>query len=96
MDNLNPWRVGSATALTAAIINVACAAAVYLFPEGTVDFVNSWTHGLDLTMLRSDRPWTLGGLVFGLFNVTLTGFLVGTLYAWLYNLTGRSRSGVGV
>ena len=69
MDKLNPWRVGSATALTAAIISVACVAAVYFFPEG---------------------------FVYGLFNVTLTGFLVGTLYAWLYNLTGCTRSGVGV
>ena len=89
MNNLNPWRTGGATALTALVISVVCAAAVYLFPEGTVNFVNSWTHGLDLTMLRSDRPWTLGGLAYGLFNVTLTGFLVGALFACCYNLAGK-------
>jgi len=89
MDKLNPWWVGSATALTAAVISVVCAAAVYLFPERTVIFVNSWTHGLDLTMLRSDRPWTLSGLAYGLFNVTLTGFLVGALFACCYNLVGK-------
>ena len=89
MNNLNPWRTGSATALTALVISVVCAAAVYLFPQGTVDFVNSWTHGLDLTMLRSDKPWTLGGLVYGLFNITLTGFLAGALFACCYNLVGK-------
>jgi hypothetical protein len=89
MNKLNPWRVGSATALTTAVISVVCAAAVYLFPQGTVDFVNSWTHGLDLTMLRSDKPWTLGGLAYGLFNVTLTGFLFGALFAYCYNLVGK-------
>ena len=89
MEKLNPWRTGGALALTAAVISVICAAAVYLFPQGTVDFVNSWTHGLDFTMLRSDRPWTLGGLAYGLSNVTLTAFLIGALFAWCYNLAGK-------
>lgn len=89
MDRLNPWRTGGATALTVAVVSVVCAVAVYLFPQGTVDFVNSWTHGLDFTMLRSDRPWTWGGLALGLFNVTLTGFLIGALFAGCYNLVGR-------
>lgn len=89
MDKLNPWRVGSATALTTAVISVVCAVAVYLFPQGTVDFVNSWTHGLDLTMLRSDRPWTMVSLAYGLFNVTLSGFLFGVLFACCYNLAGK-------
>lgn len=89
MDRLNPWRTGSALALTAALISVLCALAVYLFPQGTVDFVNSWTHGLDLTLLRSDRPWTLAGLACGVFNVALVGFFSGVLYAWCYNWVGK-------
>jgi hypothetical protein len=93
MNRLNPWRTGIALALTAAIISLICAAAVYLFPDGTVAFVNSWTHGLDLTSLRTDRPWTLGGLALGLFNVTLTGFLAGALFACCYNLAGREPEG---
>lgn len=91
MSKLNPWGTGGATALTAAVISVVCAVAVYLFPDGTVNFVNSWTHGLDLTMLRSEMPWTLSSLAYGLFNVTLTGFLIGALFAFLYNLVGRAR-----
>lgn len=61
MDKPNPWRVGSALALTAAILSLVCAVAVYLFPDGTVEFVNSWTHGLDLAVLSSGAtshgPW---------------------------------------
>ncbi|MFA7351539.1 MAG: DUF5676 family membrane protein [Methylotenera sp.] len=91
MDKLNPWRTGGATALTAAVISVVCAVAVYLCPQGTVDVVNSWAHGLDFTMLRSDRPWTLSGLAYGLFSVTLTGFLVGALFAGCYNLVGKCQ-----
>lgn len=89
MDRLNPWRCGGATALTAAILSVLCAVAVYLFPQGTLEFVNSWTHGLDLTALRSERAWTVGGVALGVFNVSLTGFVVGVVFAWCYNLVGK-------
>jgi hypothetical protein len=87
MISLNPWRTGIAVALTAAITSIVCAAVVYLFPDGTVAFVNSWTHGLDLAVIQSDKPWTPGGLLLGTFNVAVTGFLVGALFAWCRNLT---------
>jgi len=89
MDKLNPWRVGSAMAVTAGTLSLVCAAAVMLFPEQTVAFVNSWTHGLDLTALRSNKPITLESLGYGLFNVTLTGYLIGVLFAGCYNLVAR-------
>lgn len=91
MDKLNPWSVGGATALTAAIISLVCAVAVYLFPDGMVNFVNAWVHGLDLAILRTDKPWTLGGLAYGVFGVSLTGFLSGALFASSYNLLGKFR-----
>lgn len=90
---LNPWRVGGAMALTAAVISVVCTVAVFLFPDGTVGFVNAWVHGLDLALLMTDKPWTLGGLAYGLFGVTLTGFLAGALFAVCYNLIGRCSGG---
>jgi hypothetical protein len=89
MTTLNPLRAGIALALTAAIANIVCAVAVYLFPDGTVAFVNSWTHGLDLVVLQSDKPWTVGGLLLGVFDVALTGFLLGMLFAWCRNLTAE-------
>jgi hypothetical protein len=89
MDRLNHWRAGSATALTAGTLSLVCAFAVWLSPEGTVGFVNSWTHGLDLTVLRTEKPLTLASLGIGLLNVMLTGFLVGALFAVFYNLAGR-------
>jgi len=92
MDRLNPWRVGSAMALTVAVISLVCTAAVFLFPDGMVNFVNAWVHGLDLTVLKSDKPWTFGGLAYGLFGVSLTGFLSGALFAGCYNLVGKCSS----
>ena len=92
MNKLDPWRTGIAVALTAAIVSIVCALAVYLFPQGTVEFVNSWTHGLDLTLLREDRPMTLGSLLSGLVNVSLTGFVIGALFAWARNLIDHGKN----
>lgn len=64
-------------------------AAVLLFPDGTINFINAWVHGLELSILRSVRPYTLGGRAYGLFGVTLTGFLVGALFACCYNLVDK-------
>ena len=95
MNRLDPLHTGAAVALTAALVSILCAIAVYLFPEGTVEFVNSWTHGLDLTVLRSDRPMTLGSVVLGVINVALTGFVLGVLFSSADNLIGRGRGGKG-
>lgn len=89
MEKLNPWRVGGALALTVAVISLVCTAAVFLFPDEMVNFVNAWVHGLDLSVLKSDKPWTLGGLAYGLFGVSLTGFLSGTLFAFSNNLVSK-------
>lgn len=89
MKPSNPLRTGIAAALTAAVVSVVCAVAVYLSPLGTVRFVNSWTHGLDLMVLRTDEPLTAGRFILGLFNVSLTAFVVGALFAWSRGLVGR-------
>jgi hypothetical protein len=93
MNKLDPWRTGIAVALTAAIVSVVCAVAVQLFPEGPLRVVNSWTHGLDLTVLRAGRSLTFPSVALGVFNVSLTGFLVGALFAWSRNLIGEGREG---
>ena len=90
MNKLDPLRTGAAAAITVAIISILCASSVYLFPDDTVEFVNSWTHGLDLTVLRTDRPMTTGSFLLGLFNASLTGFGVGALFAWVRNLINRA------
>ena len=89
MEKLNPWYVGSAMALTAAVASLVCTAAGYISPDGMINFVNAWVHGLDWVVLKSDKAWTLGGLAYGLFGVTLTGFLGGVLFACSYNLVSK-------
>jgi len=95
MKPFNPLRTGIAAALTAAVVSVVCAVAVYLSPLGTVRFVNSWTHGLDLTVLRTDEPLTAARFLLGLFNASLTAFAVGALFAWTRGLLGKVPGGTG-
>lgn len=95
MNRLDPLRTGMAAALTAAAVSVVCAIAVNLSPQGTMEFVNSWTHGLDLTLIRSDRPMTPGSVALGVINVALTGFALGVVFSWARNLVGWGRGGKG-
>jgi hypothetical protein len=88
MDRLNPWILGTTAAITFSILSTICALAVVLFPDGTIGFFNAWFHGLDLTLLKppGGRPLTLGQFVYGLFGVAVTSFIVGAVFATVYNL----------
>ncbi len=89
MNKLNPWHTGSALALTAGTVSLLCALAVFLFQDGMISFVNAWFHGLDMTLIKSNKPWTLGEFAYGLFGATATGFLSGAVFAICYNLVGK-------
>ena len=89
MDKLNPWTVGATTAATFAIVYSVCAAGYALLPDGTMAFFNAWFHGLDLQLLKSDKPFTLATFIYGLLSVAVTSFVTGTLYGGIYNLIHR-------
>lgn len=89
MGKLDILHTGSALALTTGTISLVCALAVFLFPDGMIGFVNTWFHGLDLTLIKSSKPWTFGEFAYGLFGATLTGFLSGLVFACCYNLVGN-------
>jgi hypothetical protein len=93
MDKLNVWRIGAVLALTAAIVNTVCAVAAYFDPEGFIAFVNSWSHGIDLGLIRSEKAWTAGDFLKGLVAVSLTGFVSGAIFAAIYNLIVAREEG---
>ena len=89
MDKLNPLSVGLATAITLMVINTLCAAAVALWPDGTITIFNSFAHGLDFRAVKSTEPLHLGRFLLGLISIGVIGFLVGAVFAWSYNLLSR-------
>jgi energy-converting hydrogenase Eha subunit G len=90
MDNLKPWTVGAALAITLAVAYTVCAAAFALRPEETLTFFNAWFHGVDLRVLQpAAKIFTLGVFFYGLSGIVLTGFAMGVVYGMAYNLFRR-------
>jgi hypothetical protein len=93
MNRLDTWLFGAATAVTVSILYVACALAVALSPDGTVDFFNNWFHGLDLRLLKPQGVWrlTVGKLAYGLVSAAAVGFAGGSVLAGSYNFFSTRR-----
>ena len=86
MRRLVVFRTGLALAVTAALVNSFCAAAVASWPEESIRLANTWSHGLDLQLIKSTVPQTLGGFAYGLAAIAAISFVVGSAFAWLYNV----------
>jgi hypothetical protein len=78
-------RTGSALAITAVLLNGACAAMIALWPAEAIGFANSWMHGVDLRPIQTTAPVTLLGFLAGSIGLAVVGFVVGSVYAWVYN-----------
>ena len=85
--------MGGAAAVTFGALYLTCLIAVLLFPNGTVDFFNTWVHGLDLTLIRRplNQPLGVGEFVSGFITVVLVSFVFGTLFGWTYDRIARQR-----
>jgi hypothetical protein len=46
-------------------------------------------HGLDLKVIRSTAPLSLGGVLYGVIGLALAGFVAGVLCASVYNVFSR-------
>ena len=93
MNNLKPWPLGLAAAVTFSVLYSACALAVALFPDGTISFFNAWFHGLDLALLKppGGRPQTPGQFFFGLVSAGAVSFAIAATIAVSYNFFARTR-----
>lgn len=81
----SPHPTGFALGITAGVVYALCAAAVAHWPSGTIQFFNNWFHGMDITRLASEKTLTFGNFFGGLIGIVVFGYLVGLLYAWIYN-----------
>ena len=75
----NPMVTANASALTIAVVYVACRLLVGLFPEAMMTVAKSWFHGIDISLISA---WNLsfGSFVIGIVSATITAWLVGYLY----------------
>lgn len=80
----NPITTANAAAVTTAIVYVVCRFLVGLFPEVSMNVARSWFHGIDISKISA---WNLSTESFflGIISATVFAWLVGYLFANLYN-----------
>lgn len=79
-----PIATANAISATAAIIYVVCRIAVAIFPDLTIAIAQSWFHGLELSSV-SGWNLSLGSFILGLVTSAGGAWLVGYLFASVYN-----------
>ncbi len=76
---------GIALALTAGVLYTLCALAVMLWPMQTIQFFNTWLHAIDISKMYTPPQITVTLFLQGLGSIMVTSYLIGMLFAWLYN-----------
>ena len=89
MDKMNPLGAGIGLAVTLALLSVLCAVAFVLAPDATLDFFGAFMHGLDLKSVKSVAPVSFGRVLYGVIGLSIIGFIVGFVFAWIYNAISR-------
>jgi hypothetical protein len=91
MSTRQPWITGAAFAITAALVNIACAVAVLFYPDAVLQLANTWAHGIDFTIIRRspDNPLGFNNWAAGFVTSAAFAFLVGAVYRWSLNLISR-------
>lgn len=80
----DPMATANAAGVTTAVIYVACRLLVGVFPDFMFSLAQSWLHGVQLTRM-STWNLTTGAFIFGLVSSTVSAWLVGYLFAIVYN-----------
>lgn len=80
---LKETALANASAVSTGTVYIFCAAFVALLPNVSKTIMLSWFHGINLETL-----WTgaaRGNFILGLVSAVVGTWLVGWLFAWLYN-----------
>ena len=83
-NELRPLKVGFALGIVFAIISLICAILFAIAPEFIMSLANNLFHGLDLTEIsKGSISWS--GVIIGIIEVFIIGFVGGWLFAVIYN-----------
>ncbi len=77
--------------LTGVVVSFVCAVFVSVFPVG---FANSYGalvfHGIDISGLIVKPQFTVVKLLLGFVYAFVTGFVIGGVFSYCYNVTDKS------
>ncbi len=89
MENLKSKVVALAVAMTTAFVYLVCLVFVALFPiETMATFGNYFVHGMDISSIAA-KDIKLSESIIGLVIVTLSAYIVGYVFALIYNWLGQ-------
>ncbi len=80
----NPIATANAAAATIAVIYVVCALFFVIAPDLSMAIAKTWFHGIDISLIDA-RIATFGSFILGLVSATVSAWLVGYLFAVIYN-----------
>ncbi len=84
MENLNKKVVGLTLGTTSTIVYVICSIWYNIAPKSLIGYGNYLFHGIDLDSITS-KTVTFSSIIIGLVLIFISGYLIGTLFAMLYN-----------
>jgi hypothetical protein len=90
--DLNPWRTGAALSTTIIVGYAICTVIFYVWPGAAMAFMNALFHGLDFGKLEPAAPWSVFSFVCTVLVMATWGFLMGALFASIYNRLGESAA----
>jgi hypothetical protein len=95
MNRVNPIALGLTLAITAAVLNVACAGLVAVAPDVTIGIFQSWWHGIDVSQLaNTSAPMTLKSVALGLVTISAFAFIVGFAFGAVNNMVVRRMANI--
>lgn len=85
MNKLNPWRLGAILSMTVVVNYVLCTIFWYAFNERSITFLNALFHGMDFNKIYTRTALSLGDSLYVLIVLSLWAFVVGVIYAFIWN-----------
>ncbi len=76
---------GLALALTSGVVYTICAVVAGLWPRALLKLMSTWIHTLDLQKVSFEQSGNLQSFIVGLVSIMVFFYVVGVLFAWLYN-----------
>ena len=82
-NKLNVKKTGLTLAIVIGIVYIVCAILIAIAPTATVNVFGALFHGIDISKIAATP--TLGRTILGLVEILALGYIVGWLFAVIYN-----------
>ena len=86
-EKINANNVGLALSGVMGVLSVVCALLLVLIPGFTLNFFSNIFHGIDITQIAKTSV-TFGEFLIGLVEVLIGSYLIGWVFAKMYNKLG--------